>query len=69
MRHHPDRDAGNTARFNAVKQAYEVLSDPKKRAEYNLSLNNRIIIDPEHEARSIWHTLFDRCGVLHETSL
>jgi molecular chaperone DnaJ len=41
-----------------------VLSDPKKRAEYNQSLNNRIIIDPDSEARALWHSLFDRCGVV-----
>ena len=65
MRHHPDRSAhpGSESRFNAIKTAYEWLSDPKKRAEYNQSLNNRIIIDPENEARALWHSLFDRCGV------
>jgi molecular chaperone DnaJ len=65
MRHHPDRnqDASSEVRFNAIKTAYELLSDPKKRAEYNQSLNNRIIIDPEDEARSLWHSLFERCGV------
>ena len=66
MRHHPDRNAhaGSEVRFNAIKQAYELLSDPKKRAEYNQSLNNRIIIDSEHEARALWHSLFERCGVV-----
>ena len=66
MRHHPDRSAHSNAeiRFNAIKKAYELLSDPKKRAEYNQSLSNRIIIDPEYEARALWHSLFDRCGVV-----
>lgn len=65
MRHHPDRNthASSEARFNAIKTAYELLSDPQKRAEYNQSLNNRIIIDPDNEARSLWHSLFDRCGI------
>lgn len=65
MRHHPDRNMhpGLESQFNAIKTAYELLSDPKKRAEYNQSLNNRIIIDPENEARSLWHSLFKRCGV------
>jgi molecular chaperone DnaJ len=65
MRHHPDRnlDENSEARFNAIKTAYELLSDPQKRAEYNQSLNNRIIIDSEAEARSLWHSLFARCGV------
>lgn len=70
MRHHPDRNSHSSSeiRFNAIKTAYELLSDPKKRAAYNQSLNNRIIIDPDNEARALWHSLFDRCGVtvLHE---
>ncbi|OGS93303.1 MAG: molecular chaperone DnaJ [Gallionellales bacterium GWA2_59_43] len=66
MRYHPDRNthSGSERRFNAIKTAYELLSDPKKRAEYNQSLNNRIIIDPDNEARALWHSLFERCGVV-----
>jgi molecular chaperone DnaJ len=66
MRHHPDRSAhgGAEARFNAIKTAYELLSDPKKRAEYNQSLNKRIILDPDNEARALWSALFDRCGMV-----
>ena len=65
MRHHPDRNTHSSAetRFNAIKAAYELLSDPGKRAEYNQSLNNRIIIDPDNEARSLWNSLFNRCGI------
>ena len=66
MRYHPDRSTHPSAesRFNAIKTAYELLSDPKKRAAYNQSLNNRIIIDPDDEAHALWHALFDRCGVV-----
>ena len=65
MRHHPDRSTHSNAeiRFNAIKTAYELLSDPKKRAEYNQNLNNRIIIDSESEAHALWISLFDRCGI------
>jgi molecular chaperone DnaJ len=65
MRHHPDRNTHASAevRFNAIKTAYEILSDAKKRAEYNYSLNNRIIIDPESEAMALWNSLFNRCGI------
>lgn len=65
MRHHPDRNPNSNAevRFNAIKRAYELLSDPKKRAEYNSSLNNRIVIDPESEAQNLWKSLFTRCGI------
>ena len=65
MRYHPDRSthAGAEARFNAIKTAYERLSDPKQRAAYDQGLNNRIIIDSENEARALWQSLFERCGV------
>lgn len=73
MRHHPDRSTHPDAeiRFNKIKTAYELLSDPKKRAEYNQSLSNRIITDPDNEARVLWHSLFERCGVVlpHDDNL
>lgn len=66
MRHHPDRNAHSSAeaRFNAIKTAYEILSDPQKRTEYNQSINSKIIIDAEDEARSLWTSLFSRCGII-----
>ncbi len=66
MRHHPDRNPHSSAaaRFNAINEAYELLSDPHKRAAYNHSLNNRIVIDPEQEARALWDALFVRCGIV-----
>ncbi len=66
MRHHPDRSTHPSSenRFNAIKTAYELLSDPQKRAAYNQSLNNRIVIDPDSEAHALWHSLFDRFGIV-----
>ena len=66
MRYHPDRSTHENAesRFNTIKTAYELLSDPKQRAAYNQSMNNRIIIDPDNEAHALWHALFERCGIV-----
>ena len=67
MRFHPDRNPapGADARFKAVTKAYEILSDPVKREEYNQSVNHRIIIDAEAEAYQLWRSLF----ALHGTVL
>jgi len=66
MRHHPDRNEHPHAesRFNAIKTAYELLSNPQKRTEYDQSINNRIILDPLKEATAMWSSLFDRCGIV-----
>ncbi|OGT23754.1 MAG: molecular chaperone DnaJ [Gallionellales bacterium RIFOXYB12_FULL_54_9] len=66
MRYHPDRNThpGAESRFNSVKNAYEVLSDDKKRSEYNQTITNRIVIDPDEEARALWLSLFGRCGIM-----
>jgi len=65
MRYHPDRnqEPGADARFKAIGKAYEVLSDPVKREEFNQSLNHRIIIDPEAEAYQLWRSVFGLQGV------
>ncbi len=33
--HHPDKQGGNEAKFKEINQAYQVLSDPKKRSQYD----------------------------------
>ncbi len=65
MRYHPDRNdaPGAHARFQAISKAYEVLSDPAKREEYNQSINHRIIIDAEAESYDLWRSLFSLNGV------
>ena len=33
--HHPDKEHGDEAKFKEINEAYQVLSDPKKRAQYD----------------------------------
>jgi curved DNA-binding protein CbpA len=65
MRYHPDRNQapGAEARFKAVTKAYEVLSDPIRRAEYDQSVNHRIVLDAEAEAFELWRSVFALNGV------
>lgn len=65
MRFHPDRNTSPAAgkRFIGIKKAYEILSDPVKRREYDEGFNNRIVIDPEAEAFELWSSLFNLYGI------
>ncbi len=45
---HPDRDGGDAEAFKKAKSAYEILSDPKRRYEYDQT--------GETEDRSRWNT-------------
>ena len=36
MTYHPDRDSGNEERYKKINHAYQVLSDPSKRKEYDM---------------------------------
>ena len=43
-RYHPDNDrTGDAAKFNVVSKAFEVLSDPGKRAAYDAGYENRAL--------------------------
>ena len=65
MRYHPDRNDAPAAevRFKSVTKAYEILSDHAKRAEYDQSVNHRIILDAEAEAFELWRSVFNLNGV------
>lgn len=66
MRFHPDRNPapGAEARFKSITKAYEILSDPVKREEYNQSVNHRIILDAEAEAYQLWRSVFNLHGTV-----
>jgi molecular chaperone DnaJ len=34
-KHHPDKEGGNAEKFKEINAAYQVLGDPKKRAQYD----------------------------------
>lgn len=34
-KYHPDKEGGSEAKFKEINEAYQVLSDPKKRAQYD----------------------------------
>jgi DnaJ-class molecular chaperone len=58
---HPDRntDSEAPARFRAVQEAYEVLSDDTKRLAYDDNRRRNLLDDPAETAREIWQTYFE----------
>ena len=60
--HHPDRNtaAEAPARFRAVQEAYEVLSDTAKRAAYDDNRRRGLLDSPIDTARAIWQDYFSR---------
>ena len=59
--YHPDRnaDAQAPARFRAVQEAYEVLSDETKRLAYDDNRRRNLLDDPAQSAREIWQAYFE----------
>lgn len=56
--YHPDRnaDAQAPARFRAVQEAYEVLSNEGKRQAYDENRKRGLLDDPLRTAGEIWQT-------------
>ncbi len=55
-KYHPDRNDSSEAKekFQAIQEAYDVISDPKKRSLY-LKTNYTVITDPPREITdSFW---------------
>jgi DnaJ-class molecular chaperone len=56
-KYHPDRNDSSEAKekFQLIQEAYDVISDPKKRSLY-LKDNYTVITDPREIADSFWQT-------------
>lgn len=60
--HHPDRNADKDApaRFRAVQEAYEILSDDTKRQAYDDNRRRNLLDSPIDTAREIWQSYINR---------
>ena len=58
--YHPDRNTAvdAAARFRAVQEAYDVLSDLEKRQAYDDNRRRSLLDDPIDSAREIWQAYF-----------
>ena len=59
--YHPDRntDADAPARFRAVQEAYEALSDDAQRQAYDDNRRRNLLDNPAETARDIWQAYFE----------
>jgi DnaJ-class molecular chaperone len=74
-RYHPDSGRGSSAeKFRQVAEAYETLSDPKRRHGYDLSLASpqsspQVVVEPlnpSHASRSFRTLPFRPAGLFHD---
>jgi len=58
--YHPDRNNADdaAARFRAVQEAYDVLSDADKRQAYDDNRRRNLLDNPLETAQEIWQAYF-----------
>ena len=54
LKFHPDRGNGDREKFHQITEAYNVLSNPEKRRQYDLSFAGIMITHPEKDVKAIW---------------
>lgn len=59
---HPDREGGSSERQKAVNEAYEILSDPERRQDYDSGGTGNSAAAIEEEGRMQLMELFDRAA-------
>lgn len=59
---HPDRNPSPDAaeKFREMQEAYDLLSDPVKRQEYDENRRRSLLDDPLETARDIWRTYMNK---------
>lgn len=60
---HPDREGGSAERQKAVNEAYEVLSDPERRQDYDSGGDGNSAAVIEEEGRMQLMELFDKAAM------
>jgi len=67
--YHPDRNnaADAAARFRAVQEAYDVLSDDGRRQAYDDNRRRNLLDNPAETAREIWSRYFASVLTQHKT--